>query len=173
MKKLGSIILGFIIGVGGMYYYTQYYGEPAVTDALAPMTPKGIVKPNEIKSLTQAYNSRYDTISSVFFRGVEGGDNRSSWYSLTDLENYLELAANQAEDLGYTMDGVRLYLGAHPAVKNAPGYTTILFVPTGTKNMSEGNMLYLNYQVGSPDIPGGDGLDHGSNGIPPSANYPQ
>lgn len=173
MKKLGPIILGIIIGAAAMYFYSQQSDEPTMVESSAPSTPKGIVTPSEIKTLTQAYNARYDSISNIFFRGVEGGDNRSSWYALDDLQNYLDIAQSQADTLGYTMDGVRLYLGAHPDAKGVPGYTTLLFVPTGNKRMSEGNMLYFNYQGGSPDIPGGSGLDRGSQGIPPGANYPQ
>jgi len=133
-----------------------------------PITPK------EIKDLTQAYDARYKMISKTFFSNKAHGDNRSSWYSLEDLRNFLTLAEKQAGTLKYNMDGVRLYLGAHPTVDDTPGYTTLLMVPTGTPMTSEEKMVNLPQEGGgSPDIPGANGLDRGTAGRPPSANYPQ
>nr|WP_321245455.1 hypothetical protein [uncultured Psychroserpens sp.] len=172
MKKLPLLILGFILGALAMYFYCN--NKLKLNDMSETSTPKGIITPLEIKELTEAYDSRYDTINNTVFRDVKGGDNRSSWYSLDDLENYITLAKQQAQDLKYNMDGVRLYLGAKPIVGETPGYTTLLFVPTGTPMTSEGKMLNLALQGGgSPDIPGGNGLDRGNGGEPPSANYPQ
>lgn len=170
MKKLGGLILGIVIGAAAMYYYCSM--EYDVVDSMVPITPNGLIKPDEIKALTEAYNPRYDSITSQFFRDVEGGDNRSSWYSLEELNNYLETAEKQAGELQYTMTGVRIYLGAHPTVNDIPGYTTMLFVPTGYPNKSKGSMFNFKYQGGG-DIPGGDGLNHGGDGKPPGANYPQ
>lgn len=168
MKKLGGLILGLIIGAAAMYYYCSM--EQADDESMSPTAPKGLIKPAEIKTMTEAYNPRYDTITSVFFRGIDGGDNRSSWYSLEDLQSYLDYAENEAGELKYTMDGVRLYLGVKAAEGGNPGYTTLLFVPTGYPNTSKGSMF--NFRQGGGDIPGGSGLDHGGNGIPPSGNYP-
>ncbi|MFT7050334.1 MAG: hypothetical protein ACJAZK_000930 [Psychroserpens sp.] len=173
MKKLVLLILGFILGALAMYFYCQK--DKGVLHGTDPLVPKGIITPTQIKTLTQAYNARYDSINATVFRGVQGGDNRSSWYSLDDVRNYLDSAEKQATSLKYTMDGVRLYLGAEPIVGSTPGYTTLLFVPTGTPVTSEGYMFNFAIQKGggSPDIPGGNGLDRGTQGDPPSANYPQ
>lgn len=173
MKKLLLLILGFILGALAMYFYCQ--SNDGSLEGMEPATPKGIIKPAEITTLTQAYNSRYDSINATVFKDVKGGDNRSSWYSLKDVRNYLTIAENQASDLGFTMDGVRLYLGAQPMSGDVPGYTTLLFVPTGTPMTSEGKMFNFALQTGggTPDIPGGFGLDHGTQGMPPGINYPQ
>jgi len=173
MKKLVLIILGFILGALAMYFYCQK-GDGSL-QGMAPAVPRGIIKPPQIKALTEAYNARYDSINATVFKNVKGGDNRSSWYSLDDVRSYLDSAERQATSLKYNMDGVRLYLGAQPMVGKTPGYTTLLFVPTGTPMLSEGNMLNFAIQGGggSPDIPGGNGLDRGNGGMPPGANYPQ
>ncbi|MDG5491818.1 hypothetical protein [Psychroserpens sp. SPM9] len=172
MKKLVLLILGFILGALAMYFYCQKDGG---LEGMEPDDPKGLITPAEIKALTHAYNPRYDSITNQFFRGVQGGDNRSSWYDLEDLRNYLIIAENQAKDLNYKMDGVRIYLGAHPTQGNIPGYTTMLFVPTGQPiTTSEGKMFNFALQTGGGgDIPGGLGLDKGTEGVPPGANYPQ
>lgn len=170
MKKIAILILGIILGACAMYFY--FHNDTNIDDMAETPKPAGLITPAEITTLTEAYNPRYDSITNQFFRGVEGGDNRSSWYSLEDLENYLTIAKKQASDLGYTMNGVRLYLGAHPSSDKVPGYTTLLMVPTGYENSSEGNMIPQK-GGGNNDIPGGNGLNKGSDGVPPGANYPQ
>ena len=135
-----------------------------------PITPK------EITTLTQAYDARYDLISKTFFSSEAHGDNRSSWYSLEDLRKFLDDAEKQAGTLEpkYKMDGVRLYLGAHPTVGETPGYTTLLMVPTGLPIASlDTEEQITENKKPSPDIQGLDGLDFGNQGSPPDSNYPQ
>lgn len=169
MKNFGLLILGVIIGGLGMYFYCCDT-EVAVVE---PSKPKGLISPAEAKTLDQAYNPRYKLISdSIVTR--PGGDNRSTWYALEEVKTYLDYAEHQAKDLGYTMDGVRIYLGAYPKSNDGEGYTTLFMVPTGVQNKSEGNTLGLSFKKGDGrDIPGGDGLNHGSHGDPPAATYPQ
>ena len=168
MKNLVLLILGFILGALAMYFYCCKQ-DPI---EMLPTQPKGLIKPAEIKVLTQAYNPRYEAINDSLFNGVDGGDNRSSWYALDDVQNYLVLAKNQADSLGYTMDGIRIYPGAHPGDGKNPGYSTYLIVPTGYLNTSEGSMFFMQ-KGGSDDIDGGDGLNQGKDGNPPGINYPQ
>ncbi|WP_431135607.1 hypothetical protein [Psychroserpens mesophilus] len=170
MKKLVLLILGFILGALAMYFYCCKEEPINITD---PTPPKGLIKPAEIKTLTQAYDPRYQAINNAIFEGDEGGDNRSSWYALEDLENFLTLAKIQAGDLGYTMDGIRIYPGAHSAIDKTPGYSTFLIVPTGYRNSSEGSMMFFQKGGGGKDIDGGNGLNRGEDGDPPGANYPQ
>ena len=172
MKNFGLLILGIILGALAMYFYCQNKNQNHET--LEPLAPKGLIKPSEIKTLTQAYNPRYDTISNTIFRGIEGGDNRSSWYGLEQLRTYLDFAEAEAKSNKQTMDGVRLYLAANPNKDGRPGYTTLLFVPTGYANTSEGALLNFNYKGGgSSDLQNGSGLDKGTGGQPPSSNYHQ
>ena len=132
-------------------------------------TPKGLITPAEAKALDKAFDSRHQLISDSI---VKRPDNRSSWYSLEDMRAYLNLAEAEAKTAGYTMDGIRVYLGAHADDGNDVGYTTMFFIPTGTKNQSEGSMINMNLRK-SGDIPGGNGLNGGDDGDPPPANYPQ
>ena len=135
--------------------------------------PSGVISPKQAITLDQAYDARYKLISdSIVTR--DGGDNRSVWFSLKDVRNYLDYAENQTKGLGYTMDGVRIYLAAYPSdPKLGAGYTTVFMVPTGNEALSEGNTMFFNLKRVGGDIPGGDGLNSGDPGIPPSANYPQ
>jgi hypothetical protein len=47
----------------------------------------------------------------------------------------------------------------------------MFFIPTGSESVAQGSMFTL--PQGSNDIPGTNGLNHGENGMPPGANYPQ
>ncbi|MCF6295506.1 MAG: hypothetical protein L3J25_07430 [Flavobacteriaceae bacterium] len=167
MKKLVFLFFGIVIGVGVSYFY---FNEQEVTLEEEIVKPKGLITPDEAKALDQAFNSRHALISDSI---VKKPDNRSSWYSLEDMKNYLKYAENQSRELGYTMDGVRVYLGAHADVKEEVGYTTMFLVPTGTKSISQGSMLNVSLQGGGGDISGGPGLNGGKDGEPPNANYPQ
>lgn len=167
MKTLFVFLMGVIIGAAILYFY-------CCKDSMdVEMTqPKGIITPAEAKTLDQAYNTRHQLISDSI---VKRPDNRSSWYSVSDVRAYLASAEKQAAELGYTMNGVRIYLGAHAVAGNDVGYTTMLFIPTGTQTTAEGSMSPFNFMppTGNHDIPGANGLDMGGGGNPPHANYPQ
>jgi len=123
--------------------------------------PKGLISSNQAKTLNDAYTTRCELVSSKI---TNRPDNRSSWYSLEDLKTFLNLAETQAKELGYTMDGVRIYCGAYPTDKGQAGYSTSFIVPTAANENDGGS---------SNDIPGANGLNVGGHGNPPGANYPQ
>ena len=128
-------------------------------------TPKGIITPKEAKELNDAFTTRCELISKDI---TKRPDNRSSWYSLEDIKAYLKHAETQAKELGYEMNGIRIYCGAYPSVKGQAGYSTSFIVPTAhiADGKDGGN------SDGS-DIPEGDCLNKGNNGHPPDATYPQ
>jgi len=170
MKKLSLLILGIIIGAFATYYFCPSCSidAEAVVAEKSIMKPTGVITPAQAKVLDTEFNSRHTLISdSIVLRS----DNRSSWWSLDDMRNYLTYAENQTQGLGYTMNGVRIYLGAHPTIKGTVGYTTMFLVPTGDKTVPGGGSGFM--AAGSKDILGGDGLNAGGPGDPPSANYPQ
>ena len=117
----------------------------------------GIKTTKEGRALDQAFDGRYAAMSKY----IGKPDNRSSWWSIEDLESYIAHAKAQATDLGYTLNGIRAYEGA----ESDKGYTTIFLAPTGHSNTERSN--------GNGDIPEGDILNAGGEGEPPSANYPQ
>lgn len=169
MKNLLTLLLGLIIGALIMYFYCC-----ADAKDMTPMDivkPKGVITESEGKVLDKAFDSRHALISRNI---VKRPDNRSSWWSLKDMRDYLNYAENQSKNLGYTMDGVRVYLGAYPDTKVdttvTVGYTTMFIVPTSSEVSAKGGSAA---RAGSGDVPGGDPLNQGSGGNPPSANYPQ
>lgn len=170
MKNFGLLLLGIVIGAVVMHFYSTK--QETIVDQAA-VSPKGLIKPAEAMALDRAFDIKHGIINdSLFKQSADGGDNRSSWYSIDEIENYIIYAKDQAKDLGYTLDGLRVYLGSYPNEKDKAGLTTMFFIPTGTKNISKGSFLSA-FQNQSPDIPDADGLNRGSNGIPPGENYPQ
>jgi len=125
-------------------------------------TPKGIITSTEASTLDKAFDSRHALISTDI---VKRPDNRSSWWSLSDLEGFIKHAKTQAGTLEYDLNGFRMYLGAHADSGGQVGYTTVFIVPTGNPNGDP--------ETGKADIPKADGLNAGVSGQPPSANYPQ
>ena len=171
MKKFGLVLIGIIIGALGCYFYFNGNNVESSMEKIAIVKPKGLISPQQAEGLSQGFNSRHRLISDSI---VKRPDNRSSWWSLKDMRDYLNYAENQATDLGYTMNGVRLYLGAHPKANEKAGLTTMFFAPTGSITMSESSMFNFSlYQGGEEDIPGAEALNKGSDGWPPNATYPQ
>jgi len=170
MKNFGLLLFGILIGALAMYFYCCKEDKMESMEAIAP--PKGLISPTEARTLDQAFNLRHQLISDSIV-GKPNGDNRSSWYALEDINNYIKYADSQATSLGYTLNGLRVYLGAHASTPKEVGLTTMFFAPTGYKTTAEGNMISFSMRQGNPDIPGGNGLNGGREGNPPGANYPQ
>lgn len=169
MKKFVLLLFGFILGALAMYFYCCVDIQKTVIEK-----PIGLITPTQAKALDANWTkSRKRAVDSAVGRP----DNRSSWWSLEDIQNYLAFAENQADSLGYKMNGIRVYLGVYPG--NAPNgkadYTTMFMVPTGKKSNTEANFNFLNYFMlaGGSDIQGADGFNGGEPGNPPSSNYPQ
>ncbi|MBU2940510.1 hypothetical protein KO494_13260 [Lacinutrix sp. C3R15] len=161
MKKLFLLLLGVVIG----FLICYFYCDNKIKLGAPPMnTPKGIITPEQAKILDDAYDSRHDLISDSI---VGRPDNRSAWWSLEDIEGFISYAKKQSTELGYDMNGIRVYLGAH----ENDGYTTVFMVPTGNPSVSKGSMLSI--APGNGDVPGGNGLNDGGEGEPPRAKYPQ
>ncbi|WP_179353594.1 hypothetical protein [Winogradskyella vidalii] len=172
MKKFSLFVLGIALGAVAMYFYCSN-SETDFESAPPVVAPKGIITPSAAKTLDTAYDIKHQIINdSLFKKSTDGGDNRSSWWSLEDVQNYINYAEHQSGELGYTMDGLRVYLGSYPNANNGEaGLTTMFMVPTGVKNVAKGSAF--SFQGGNIDIKDADVLNRSEHGNPPSANYPQ
>jgi hypothetical protein len=63
-------------------------------------------------------------------------DTRDFWYSLDELQEYLDYVREKSKEQGVTKPGIRFYLGAYPGAINK-GYSTIFLAPTKEKDPSE------------------------------------
>ena len=117
-------------------------------------TPRGIISAEEAKKLSDNWTNLRARANND---AAGQPDNRSSWYSLDDMQNFL----NYIKDNNKDVNGVRFYLGVQTSKEDPKGMTTVFMVPTQEK---DGKNI---------DIEGADGMDNGEIGDPPSANYPQ
>ncbi|WP_026755739.1 hypothetical protein [Sediminibacter sp. Hel_I_10] len=173
MKNILVLILGFLLGCLAMYLICCKNDDDDGMLPTTPPAPSGLITPRDAMTLDQAYDPRYQLISSTIVTRP-GGDNRSVWFSTEEIKSFLDYADHQASNLNYTMNGIRIYLGAYPDDPTGEGYTTMFMVPTGYANTADTDGAEED-QLRRPnnDIIGADGLNHGGSGMPPSANYPQ
>jgi len=164
MKKLVYIIFGLIVGALLTYYFCPREVNPGGTTKANP--PKDTITVAQAKILSDNWaNNNPTRIDSLI--DVEGPRKamRSVWWSLNDINEYLAYAQAKSDTLGYTMTGVRIYLGnygkdAKPSKKNR---NTMFIVPTGPKNINKGSSISLSLPPTDSDIPA-PGLNKGTGG---------
>ncbi|GAA4809517.1 hypothetical protein [Litoribaculum gwangyangense] len=170
MRKLTYIILGFIIGAVLTYYFCpRHVGEEM---GLKIVKPKGVITVNEAKELNKNWTDfRKSAVDSAAKKQGRNQDDRSTYWSLDVIENYLAYAKAESDSLGYDMTGIRIYLGVYG--KNAgqakKDLSTMFIVPTGKKKTSEASMSLFYAQKGDEDLPT-DPLNDGTGG---PNGYPQ
>ncbi|WAC02646.1 hypothetical protein N7U66_02885 [Lacinutrix neustonica] len=117
-------------------------------------TPKGMITAAQAQNL----NDNWTNLRSRANDSAAGKpDNRSSWYSFDDLQDFLNIIKGDNPDV----NGVRFYLGTETSLIDKKGLTTIFMVPTVEKDGI------------TRDIPGARGMDRGAEGDPPESGYPQ
>lgn len=129
-------------------------------------TIKGLISPDEAKALDANYTERYNLVSRDI---TKKDDNRSNWFSIEELEKFIAHAKDQAKNkFKVELSGIRIYNGAYKSEQGKGGYSTVFLIPT-----SENSLGKDGDGDDHPDIQGADGLNLGSTGRPPGANYPQ
>ena len=177
MKKIVTLLLGFVIGLAAMYWYSNNYLSPH-EEEITIAKPKGVITPKQARVL----NDNWTNKGQMFLDTLEARpDNRSVWWSTKDIQDYIGYAQNQTDSLGYDMTGLRMYFGRYS--KSAPSgnadYATIFIVPTGkmkkTSNTSEGSFAPINLKLqgggNDDDIDKADPLNAGEGGHPPGTGY--
>jgi hypothetical protein len=168
MKKLTYIILGFIIGAVLTYYFCpREIGS--MNEATTVIIPKDTISVAEAIKLSDNWaNNNPIEIDSLL--EVEGSrkKTRSVWWSLQEVNEYLVYAKAKSDTLGYSMTGVRVYLGNYGKNSDAAkkNRNTMFIVPTGVKSTSKASSLNLFLPPSDGDIPApplnnGDGNGNG------------
>lgn len=117
--------------------------------------PKGIITAAEAQDLSDNWTKLRSRENNT---AAGKPDNRSSWYSLDDMQDFLNLIKEENKNV----NGVRFYLGTETTQKDPKGLTTIFMVPTEADG--KGN---------NKDIPNAKGMDRGEQGDPVQIGYPQ
>ncbi|WP_336069206.1 hypothetical protein [Mesoflavibacter sp. CH_XMU1404-2] len=151
MKNLLSLLIGLIIGALISYYF---FCSSGLTTPPPTTIPTGIITASEARNLNDNWTSYRKAANDSVAYG--GEDNRSSWYSIDDMEYYINYAKDSLE-----ANGIRLYLGVDTSFDDG-GLTTIFMVPT--KAGLRGNP--------PKDISTANALDRGTGGTPPGQGYP-
>lgn len=130
-----------------------------------------LITNEEASELNACYKEKQN---SGFGKEDDNGFSCSSWYSLEDLEGYINYVKQEALDKGVTVDGIRFYFGVYPENmkdKSKAGQNTLFMCPTmatvqlfkdDDDDDAEGN---------SKDVPGISAMNYGSTGNPPKNDY--
>ncbi len=151
MKKLGPIIVGFIIGALLTYFFCpRPDGEMHTMDTKIKI-PKDTISVAEATKLFKNWqqNNPTEIDSTIEVEGSRKKITNVGW-SLSEVREYLDYAEAKSDTLGYKMTGIRVYMGNYgkdtdPSLKNR---NTLFIVPTGNKKLSKASALNITLQDG-------------------------
>ncbi|UBZ06945.1 hypothetical protein LDL76_16500 [Salegentibacter mishustinae] len=90
-------------------------------------------KPKKCISVEEARKEQDEWVKTrgKDIREAEGyEDTREFWYSVDELQEYLDYVREKSKEQGVEKPGIRFYLGAYPKTKEKKSYTTIFLSPT-------------------------------------------
>ena len=124
-------------------------------------------------------NTCYKEKQKAFGAEDDSNFSCSTWYSLEDLEGYINYVKEQALECKINVDGIRFYFGVYPeseADKTKAGQNTLFMCPTTpSKSFSEDNSSKEddddNNCGNSEDGIGISAMNYGSTGRPPKNDY--
>ncbi|GHA29601.1 hypothetical protein GCM10007103_08540 [Salinimicrobium marinum] len=94
------------------------------------------MKPKKCISVEEARNQQNEwvrTRGKDIERGEGYEDTREFWYSLDELQEYLDYVREKSAEQGVKKPGIRFYLGAYPKGENKKSYSTIFLAATKEK----------------------------------------
>ncbi|MEE9349704.1 MAG: hypothetical protein V3U80_06625 [Flavobacteriaceae bacterium] len=115
--------------------------------------PAKLITVKQADDLTKNFNARYNAMSFTLGKN----DNRSSWYSIAELEEYIAYIKSEGASKNLNVDGIRFYFGAYG--ENDGSYSTMFLVPTVAS------------ETDSKDTKKIQPLNYGALGQPPSKTY--
>jgi hypothetical protein len=92
-------------------------------------------------------------------------DKREFWYSVEELQEYLNYVKEKSAEQGVKNPGIRIYYGAYPKSSVKKSYATVFLAPTKERSApAEGEDETSVNAVNNYDI---DPLNESSGGMPP------
>ncbi|WP_289021360.1 hypothetical protein [uncultured Salegentibacter sp.] len=111
-------------------------------------------KPKKCISVEEARKEQDEWVKTrgKDIREAEGyEDTREFWYSLDELQEYLDYVREKSKEQGVEKPGIRFYLGAYPKTKEKKSYTTMFLSPTkeaqGDTESTEEDTDPNNYEI--------------------------
>ena len=130
--------------------------------------PANTITVKKAKELSNNFDVRHDTISAL----IGKPDNRSSWHSLAELEQYIAYIKKEGANKGLDVDGIRIYFGAYgPNEEGRENYSTLFLVPTVKATTVPGVKNFAAVSGDSGDTEELQPLNLGNQGNPPSNKY--
>lgn len=131
--------------------------------------PKQLITSEFAKQLNQEYIKERANLKAKI-NGEE--DANAVWYSLEELENYINYIKEEGESKGIEVTGIRFYFGVYPKnteEKGKAGKTTIFLTPT-KKNDVDGvmRMVVMEENADATEI---EPMNYGTMGNPPKLEY--
>ncbi len=122
------------------------------------MKPKKCISVDKARELQERWvKSRGKEIE----RGQGYQDTREFWFSLDELQEYIDYVREESKNQGAENPGIRIYFGAYPPGQNnrSKSYTTVFLAPT--KEVSNSlTTTENNYDI--------DPLNESNGGVPPT-----
>ncbi|WP_037320840.1 hypothetical protein [Salegentibacter sp. Hel_I_6] len=90
-------------------------------------------KPKKCISVEEARKEQDEWVKTrgKDIREAEGyEDTREFWYSVDELQEYLDYVKEKSKEQGVEKPGIRFYLGAYPTINDKKGYSTMFLSPT-------------------------------------------
>lgn len=96
----------------------------------------------------------------------------SSWYSLEDLEGYINYVKEQANKQGINVDGIRFYFGIYPKDDAKAGQNTLFMCPTKANDtLISRDGESATDDSNSEDVTSISAMNYGEGGKPPINTY--
>lgn len=82
-------------------------------------------------------------------KGQKYEDTREFWYSVAELQEYINYVKEKSADQGIDNPGMRIYLGAYPSQGGKKGLSTIFLTPTMDDTSVQGSQTIRlnNYSI--------------------------
>ena len=138
--------------------------------------PTQLITTNMAVDLNKRYNEKR---SSLIVSDIGKEDANAVWYSLEELENYINYIKTKGTEKGIEVNGIRFYIGVYPddavKYKEKAGLTTIFLSPTKKKvsNVLERSLVENSSVQVNVDVTEIEPMNYGGYGNPPKLTYPQ
>ncbi|AXG71486.1 hypothetical protein KORDIASMS9_03743 [Kordia sp. SMS9] len=142
-------------------------------------TPKDKLITNEKASeLNKCFKAKQE---KVYGATNDSGLCCSSWYSLEDLEGYINYVKEQAKEQEISVDGIRFYFGVYPEDTedaSKAGHNTLFMCPTKPSTTLSTSGRSTSEEISdddnsnnSEDVTTISAMNYGNTGNPPKNDY--
>jgi len=151
----------------------------ACTDKPQYEAPTQLITNNLASDLSARYSEKR---SGLILADIGKEDASAVWYSIEELENYINYVKCKGTEKGIDVTGVRFYMGVYPSDSTAyhekAGLTTIFLSPTKKRTLVPNRVEKSARTSQSLDEENVDAteiepLNYGGIGNPPKVIYPQ